>query len=70
MDREPLRMTADKELLSWIKTGSLLKRDESKILKLVRDGLEAVAPVDFLLQFRRKAVVDFHDLRTTDARWW
>jgi hypothetical protein len=39
-------------------------RETPPKLQLVRDGLEAVAHIDFLLQFRRKAVVDFHHLRT------
>src|SRR5438445_12907222 len=43
--------------LSWTKTGSLLKRDNPQKLKRVRDGLEAVAPGDFLLQSGRSFFV-------------
>jgi len=44
------------------------RRDTPPKLQLVRNEFEAVTAVDFLLQFSRKAVVDFHDVRTTDAR--
>src|SRR2546422_4368835 len=46
---------------------TLFRSANAKKLQFVSDGLEAVAGRDRFLQFMRKAVFDFHNLRTADA---